>query len=74
MRFLHPDLYPTCKLPLRLLESYSERLRFPSRNILSAMQRSESSAHDVTAHPQSHRRYLYLAISRGPCTWQGVTP
>jgi hypothetical protein len=57
MQFLQLDVHLKCELPVRPLEFYSERLRFPSRNSLPSQQRSELSVHFVTAHPQFHRRY-----------------
>ena len=65
MRFLQPDLHPTCKLPLRSLEFYSERSCFPSLDSLSVQQLNEPATHHVMAHPRSRRRHPYLAISRG---------
>jgi hypothetical protein len=72
MQFLQLEVHLKCELPVRPLEFYSERLRFPSRNSLSAQQRSEPSVHFVTAHPQFHRRYQYSASSQSHGTWQGV--
>lgn len=65
MRFLQPNLHPTCKRPLCLLEFYSERSCFPSLDSLSVQQRSEPSTHHVIANPRSHRRHTDSAIARG---------
>ena len=64
MRFLQPDLHPTCKLPLRPLGFYSGRSCFPSLDPLSVQQLREPSTHHVMAYPRSRRRLLYVAISR----------
>jgi hypothetical protein len=72
MQFMQLDVHLKCELPVRPLEFYSERLRFPCRNSLSAEQRSQPSVHSVTAHPQSDSRYLYSTGSLSHGTWQGV--
>ena len=72
MQFFQLDVHLKCELPVRLLGFYSECLRVPSRNSLSAQQCSESSVHSVTAHPQSHSRYQYSASSLSHGMWQGV--
>jgi len=47
MQFFQLDVHLKCELPVRLLGFYSECLRVPSRNSLSAQQCSESSVHSV---------------------------
>jgi len=75
MGFLQFDPPPTDKLSLRFMEFHNVRAGFHSDNAHSIRRRSEPLTHDdVMAHFRSRRRNLYSAVSRGHCTWQGVTP